>query len=592
MIKFENVSFGFPTKDLYDNISFTIEKGDHAVLIGSNGCGKSSLVRLMMDKDEFTYDGTIKVEENCRMGYVSQFVKHESLEMTSYDFLAAPFLKMLADFDAVCAKMGDDTFDQDKVNEEYQKLMDEMEAIDAYNYDTNIRKQLAAVGLSEITDSTVAVLSGGEYKLLYIMRSMLQKPQLLIMDEPDVFLDFGNLVSLTKLINTYDGTLLAITHSRLLLNQCFDKVLDIENMGLREFPGNFAEYNTWILDTKIDLFEHCHNFDEFIAIQEELVKKIRKRAEGIAEPRLGRQLGARATYLERLRKMRGDDPFLEEHHHEFAFHVPGEEVEAEPEETGVKLTMVNGLFRLEDANVVASDSVTADNTASSDAVVMGADSELSADESAENTEPQHEPVVVTLENYALSFDRELLSDVNFTLQPGEKLAIIGENGTGKSSMLKDIYAMLEESHPGAAGYFRQIITEEDGSTLSGGERNLAVLDELSSEPKDVLLLDEPTSHLDVYAQIALEQAIRDYKGTVVLVSHDLFAVTGCADRILILENGGAREMSNRAYRKSIYKNYFSSDIFEAERKRIETEIRVSNLIRAKKFEDARTVLQG
>ena len=222
MIRFENVSFGFPQKDLYEDISFEIEQGDHAVLIGSNGCGKSSLIRLMMDKDNFTYEGRIVIEEGVRIGYVSQFVSHEREELTAYDFLAAPFQKMLADFDGICARMADENEDADKLNISYQKLMDEIEAVDGYNYDANIRKALAKADLTFLTDSMVSNISGGEYKLLYILRSMLLKPQLLIMDEPDVFLDFENLVSLTRMINDYDGTLLAITHSRILLN-CADK---------------------------------------------------------------------------------------------------------------------------------------------------------------------------------------------------------------------------------------------------------------------------------------------------------------------------------------------------------------------------------
>ncbi|SKC03318.1 ATP-binding cassette, subfamily F, member 3 [Lachnospiraceae bacterium] len=547
MIRFDNFSFGHPQKDLYENINFEINAGDHAVLIGSNGSGKTTLVNLIMNEEKYTYDGLIRMDKNIRIGYVSQFVEHETSELTTVDFLAAPFKAMIQKSDDLCAKMAESE-NLDAVYEEYQKVVDEIETVDAYNYESNIGKELAVAGLSDLADIPVTNLSGGEYKLLFIMRNMLLKPQLLIMDEPDVFLDFENLIALIKLINNHDGTLLTITHNRLLLTQCFDKVLDIENKSVREFPGNFAEYNSWMLENKIEIFEHARDFDEFIEKQEQLVKNIRKLAESIAEPRFGRQLRARATYMERLRKMRGEDPFIENHDHEF--HLAFKDV--------------------------------AEDT--SEAVDEASDMEEKPEEIVTAAE-------IAVNHYSLAYgDRKILENVSFTVKPGEKIAIVGTNGTGKSSMLRDIYADLEEKMPGKIGYFRQIVESDHELKLSGGERNIAQIEMLCKTPHTGLLLDEPTSHLDIYAQIELEKAVREYEGTVILVSHDLFAITACADRILMIEDGTIREMSGRAYRKSIYKKYFASDIFEAERKRIETEIKVSNLIRAGKYDAARKVL--
>lgn len=530
MIKFENFSFGFPQKDLYENINFEINTGDHAVLIGSNGSGKSTLVDLIMHEEKYTYDGMIRMQKNFRIGYISQFVEHETSEFTVFEFLAAPFRALLQQSDELCAKMSESE-NLEKIYEEYQKVLERIDAVDAYNYESNIGKELAAAGLSEFAEMSVNKLSGGEYKLFFIMRNMLLKPQLLIMDEPDVFLDFENLAALIKLINTYEGTVLTITHNRLLLTQCFDKVLDIENKSVREFPGNFAEYNEWMLGNKVEMFEHAKNFDEFLVRQEQIVGKIRKIAEMTAEPKMGRQLKARATYIERLKKMRGEDPFIEEHEHEFTLCFKSEE------------------------------------------------------------EEETIPLEVAVDGYSLAYgERKLLENISFTAAPGEKVAIVGANGTGKSSMLRDIFAELEKKYPGKAGYFKQVVEADDELLLSGGERNLKQIEELCKTPHTALLLDEPTSHLDIYAQIALEKAIRAYEGTVIIVSHDLFAVTACADRIILVENGEIREMSGRAYRKSIYKKYFDSDVFDAEKKRIDLEIKVTKLIRAGKYDEAREIL--
>ncbi len=531
LIEFEKVSFGYPEKDLYENISFTIEPGEHAVLIGSNGCGKSSLVHLLMDEEKYTYEGLIRRSGDFRSGdfrtgYVGQFVEHETGDATVFDFLAKPFVDLLGESDALAQKMGE-AENPDKLYEEFQVLMDRIDAVDGYNYEANIRKQLHTAGLSAIEENSVGSVSGGEYKLLYIIRNMLLKPQLLIMDEPDVFLDFENLIGLVHLINSYDGTVLTITHSRLLLSQCFDKVLHIENMQLQEYAGSYPEYSRWLLETRIDVFEVTKDFDDYIEAQQQLVNRLRKGAEFTSDPKKGKQLQARKKLVERMKTLRGEDPFLEIPNHSFAF----------PDVT------------------------------------------------------PEDGIAFTVENYSLAYKDELLRDVSFTVNKGDKIAVVGANGTGKSSILRDIYRMLSEKENGdKVGYFRQITESDDTLQLSGGERNMAQLEEICRGDYDTLLLDEPTSHLDCDAQIALEQALTEYRGTVLMVSHDFFTVTDCAQRIFILENGTLREMSGRAYRKSIYKKYFGSDIFEQERNRIDTERKVNRLILKNKFDEAREVL--
>lgn len=526
LIQFDHISFGYPEKELYQDISFDLEIGDHAVLIGSNGCGKSSLVQLLLHEEEYTYEGLIRRSGDFRTGYVGQFVEHETKSDSVFDFLARDFRELLGEADRLTQEMST-AEDLDSLYEEYQKIMDQIDAVDGYNYESNIRKELSVAGLTNIEESTVDCISGGEYKLLYIIRNMLMKPQLLIMDEPDVFLDFENLIGLTHLINGYDGTILTITHSRLLLSQCFDKVLHIENMQLQEFPGTFAEYNRWLLETRIELFERAKDYNDYIDAQQKLVTRLRKSAEFTSDPKKGRQLQARKKLVERMKSQKGADPFLEIPTHIFAF----PEVKAG-----------NG-------------------------------------------------TAFTVSDYSLTYDREVLRNISFEVHAGDRIAIVGANGTGKSSLLRDVNQMLEENgRGGEVGYFRQITEDADGQKLSGGERNMKQLENLFQSNASFLLLDEPTSHLDCYAQVALEKALREYRGTLLMVSHDFFTVTGYADRIFILENGTLREMSGRAYRKSIYKKYFGSDIFEAERKRIETEDQVNRLILKNKFDEARETL--
>ncbi len=524
MIKVTDLSFGFPEKDLYNKICFEIEDKDHAVLIGSNGTGKSTLMEMLMDTEKYLYDGKIEKDPSVRIGYMAQYVQHEGT-MSAYDFLNEPFLQLQQSADELCAEMGT-AEDMDRVYEQYQECLDRIEAVDGYNADTNIRKQLAVAGLTAVTDTPVDKISGGEFKLLSIIRNMLMKPQLLILDEPDAFLDFENLIGLMKLINQYEGTVLAITHSRLLLSQCFNKILHLENQELMEFPGTFAEYNLAMLETKIDMQEQHVKDTEWIEIQKKVVDKMRKLATNVDSAAKGRQLHARVSYLERLQERAAKNPFIEDHDYDFTF------------------------------------------------------PEVSEDWPAEGS------LLMDVKDYSLSYDREILSDVSFSIRAGEKIAIAGANGTGKSSILKDLFsdycAELD------AAFFTQIY--ENDLQLSGGERNLKQLREIAEGNASVLLLDEPTSHLDTYAQIALEEAIDAYKGTVIMVSHDFYTVTNCADRILLLENNTMWEMSGRAFRKMVYKKYFDSDVFQQEKLRKEREVRINALLKAGKYKDAREVL--
>jgi len=535
MIKVTDLSFGFPQKDLYNNICFEIENGEHAVLIGSNGTGKSTLVDMIIDTEKYLYDGKIEKDEDMRVGYVSQYTSHEG-DAVVYDVLSQPFVDLQKESDEICAQM-ETAEDMEAVYARYQAVMDEIDAIDGYNYDVNIRKQLAVAGLSGLVDSTVDKISGGEYKLISIIKNMLLKPQLLIMDEPDAFLDFENLVGLSKLINAYEGTILVITHNRLLLSQCFNKILHLENMELQEFPGNFAEYNLSMLENKVLMQEQAKKEAEWIEVQQKVVERLRADATRIASPTKGKQLKARVTYLERLQARKTKDPFVEEHSLELHFSKPTDTEK-----------------------------------------MVGADGP-----------------VISVKNYSLAYDKTLLTDVNFEIFAGEKVAIVGANGTGKSSILRDIYNdMIKES--GAEGadnaesmaYFDQIY--ESADTLSGGEKNVKQLKEIAEKNAKILFLDEPTSHLDTYAQIALEDAINEYKGTVLMVSHDFYTVTNTADRILLIEDGSLREMSSRAFRKMIYKKYFDSDLFESERLRKEREVRINALLKTGKVEEAKKLL--
>lgn len=554
MIQIEKLSYGFPAKDLYKEVSFTLKMGQHCAFIGSNGSGKSTLVDMIIHPDKYLYDGNIIKDENCRIGYASQFaVRDKEQECTVFEYLSEKFVENQQATVAVCEEMAV-AEDVEALFEKYQVLLDAFEAMDGDNYENNIRKQLYVAGMRELEETKVSQLSGGEYKLLQIMREMLLSPNLLVLDEPDVFLDFGNINRLAQLINGYNGTLLAITHHRYLLNHCFNKVLHLENGDIQEYDGNYTEYRCAQLKEKLKLKLQSNEEQEEIERTEKMVDILRTRATILVNPVIGSAVNAKQTQLDRLRARQIKEPFIELR--EPKIELPAIEVETEH-------------------------------------------------------------TVLSMTDYNVSFDESLLKNINFELLAGEKVAIVGANGTGKTTLIRDIlknnhpsihidentsYACLSQLQGGNidetktvyevmenAGFeTRESIREYLGKyclevdtlkqkvgQLSGGEKNLLQIAIIANINAELLILDEPTSHLDLYAQMALGKAISEYKGSVLMVSHDFYLVANCVDYVLLVEDNTIRRIRTRTFRKMVYDKYFDQKYLDIDKKKQELEANIT-----------------
>lgn len=554
MIQVEKLSYGFPAKDLYKDISFTLEKGQHLALIGSNGAGKSTLVDMMIHPDEYLYDGKIIKDESCRIGYASQFaVRDKEQSCTVFEYLSEKFVENQRATVAVCEEMAV-AEETEVLFETYQGLLDAFEAMDGHHYESNIRKQLYVAGMRELEETKLSQLSGGEYKLLQIMREMLLSQNLLILDEPDVFLDFNNLNRLCQLINGYKGTLLVITHNRYLLNHCFNKILHLENGDIQEYEGNYTEYRCSQLREKLKLKLQSIEEQEEIERTEKMVDTLRIKATTFANRTIGNAVNSKQKQLERLQARQIKTPFIE------------------IREPKIDLPAVK---------------------------------------------PKSEHVVLSIKDYNISFDEDLLRNIHFELTAGEKVAIVGANGTGKTTLMRDI---LKRNHPSihidetidyaclsqllgentdetktvyetmadlgfdtvesARGYLRQYCLEGDTlkqkvEQLSGGEKNLLQIAMIGATKAELLILDEPTSHLDIYAQMAFEKAISEYRGAVLMISHDFYLVANCADHILLVEENTIRRMRTRSFRKMVYDQYFDQTYLEIDKKKQELEASIT-----------------
>ncbi|GLC81759.1 ABC-F family ATP-binding cassette domain-containing protein [Lacrimispora brassicae] len=571
MIKVQNLSYSYPQKDLYKKVSFTIEDDVHCALIGTNGTGKSTLLDLLMHSEEYLYDGKIEIDVTGRIGYVSQFSQLDQKEdLTVFQYISDEFVKLEQKNTDFCKEM-ETAADLEKIFEGYQKVLDEFNAIDGDHYESNIKKQLKVAKLEKLENQKISSLSGGEFKLVQVIREMMLSPRFLIMDEPDVFLDFNHLNALRNLINAHKGTILIITHNRYLLNHCFNKILHMENMDVQEFEGTYIEYNYELLATKVDLEEAAAADQAEIDRQSKILEKARVKATVMDNASLGKAVHARQSLLDRLKARKTKAPFVDIKQPEIHF-------------------------------------------------------ELEREVANEN--------ILELTDYSVAFDEQLLEHVDFEMKPKEHVAIVGNNGTGKTTLLHEIFEndkdTIRISEDAEISMFCQItdslyddgktlfeIFEEKGfdkknevmdylkkfgfegetlcqkaSELSGGEKDLLQLAVISLGKANFLLLDEPTGHLDVYAQIALEQAISEYKGAILMVSHDFYTVSNCVDYVLLVENNTVRRMSIRKFRQMIYANHFGKDYLLLEQKKKETETRIQQLLRTNEFEKAKVLMES
>ncbi|MBR2283573.1 MAG: ABC-F family ATP-binding cassette domain-containing protein [Ruminococcus sp.] len=507
------------------NVCLTIEDNDRIGLVGNNGCGKSTLLKILtgvIEPDRLTgqegRDGVVSLSSKTTIGYLEQMggLDSEKTVMEEMNSVFAPLHNAIGRLREIELEieLGDTS-----AADEYQQLSSWVEANDGYNTDVKIRTVLSGMGFSgDELYRTVSGFSGGEKTRLCISKLLLEEPNLLILDEPTNHLDFRTVMWLEDYLRSYRGAVLIVSHDRYFLDRLCTSICEIERGTLRRYRGSYTDFVRQREENDIRQEKEYEQQQKQIAKMEEYVAKNLVRASTT------KMAQSRRKQLEKIERIERPvhDTRASKIHFTYAVEPPEEVLKVK----NIDLSVGSGV--------------------------------------------QH---------------KTLMDGLSFEVRRGEKVGIIGDNGIGKSTLLKIIQEKLP--HKGvvrwnsnirisyfdqeSAGLNRELTVMEElhsrypslsdlevrsllaqvritgenvfkeVGVISGGERAKLCFAIMMQEHGNVLIMDEPTNHLDLMSKEAIEEALAEYTGTVIFVSHDRYLLSRIADRLIELTPDGMRE---------------------------------------------------
>ena len=516
ILQANKIERSFAGEVLFDNINLQVDERDRIALVGKNGAGKSTLLKILVGEEEPT-SGEINKKKDISLSYLAQDSRFES-ENTIYDEMLHVFddlrwtEKQLRQMELEMGeKSGDDL---DKLMSDYDRLSENFRQAGGFTYEADIRAILNGFKFDEsMWQMKIAELSGGQNTRLALAKMLLEKPNLLVLDEPTNHLDIETIAWLENYLVNYSGALIIVSHDRYFLDKVATITLDLTKHSLDRYVGNysrFVELKEQKLATEAKNYEKQQ---KEIAALEDFVNRNLVRASTT------KRAQSRRKQLEKMERL--DKP-----------------------EAGKK-----------SANMTFQSEKTSGN------------------------------VVLTVENVAIGYDGEVLSEpINLDLRKMDAIAIVGPNGIGKSTFIKSIVDQIPfikgEKRFGAnveVGYYDQTQSKLTPSNtvldelwndfkltpeveirnrlgaflfsgddvkksvgmLSGGEKARLLLAKLSMENNNFLILDEPTNHLDIDSKEVLENALIDFDGTLLFVSHDRYFINRVATHVLELSENGS-----------------------------------------------------
>lgn len=516
ILQANKIERSFAGEVLFDNISLQVDERDRIALVGKNGAGKSTLLKILVGEEEPT-SGEINKKRDLSLSYLAQDSRFESSN-TIYDEMLHVFddlRKTEKSLRQMELDMGETTgADLEKLMQDYDRLSEEFRQAGGFTYEADIRSILNGFKFDEsMWQMKIEELSGGQNTRLALAKMLLEKPNLLVLDEPTNHLDIETIAWLENYLVNYSGALLIVSHDRYFLDKVATITLDLTKHSLDRYVGN---YSSFVEQKEQKLLTEAKNYEKQqkeIAALEDFVNRNLVRASTT------KRAQSRRKQLEKMERL--DKP-----------------------EAGTKSAHMT----------------------------------FHSDKASGN-------VVLTVEEAAVGYDDQILSEpINLDIRKMNAVAIVGPNGIGKSTLIKSIVGQIPfikgEARFGAnveVGYYDQtqskltphnsvldelwndfkltpeveirnrlgafLFSGDDVKKtvgmLSGGERARLLLAKLSMENNNFLILDEPTNHLDIDSKEVLENALIDFDGTLLFVSHDRYFINRVATQVLELSEEGS-----------------------------------------------------
>ena len=516
ILQANKIERSFAGEVLFDNISLQVDERDRIALVGKNGAGKSTLLKILVGEEEPT-SGEINKKRDLSLSYLAQDSRFESSN-TIYEEMLHVFddlRKTEKTLRQMELAMGEKTgADLEKLMQDYDRLSEEFRQAGGFTYEADIRAILNGFKFDEsMWQMKIEELSGGQNTRLALAKMLMEKPNLLVLDEPTNHLDIETIAWLENYLVNYSGALLIVSHDRYFLDKVATITLDLTKHSLDRYVGN---YSSFVEQKEQKLLTEAKNYEKQqkeIAALEDFVNR------NLARASTTKRAQSRRKQLEKMERL--DKP-----------------------EAGTKSAHMT----------------------------------FHSDKTSGN-------VVLTVEEAAVGYDDQILSEpINLDIRKMNAVAIVGPNGIGKSTLIKSIVGQIPfikgEARFGAnveVGYYDQtqskltphnsvldelwndfkltpeveirnrlgafLFSGDDVKKtvgmLSGGERARLLLAKLSMENNNFLILDEPTNHLDIDSKEVLENALIDFDGTLLFVSHDRYFINRVATQVLELSEEGS-----------------------------------------------------